>query len=142
MQNALVFKKRYVLLIILLLVVGFGAYLIATFSPVGQKVIKKEKVSNLVNLYVTEVNAGATTAFSYRFYLFDASKSDEAFIKSLSGESSPFLITSDRDALKNIQNRSIYISVKGEIYSFHSSPGIKINNFIYSFPVYLTSKPF
>jgi hypothetical protein len=141
MQNVPVFKKRYVLAI-LILIVSFMAYRISQFTPVGQIVINKVKVTNLVNLYITEVNAGATTAFSYRFYLFDASKSDDAFNKSLDGKSHPFLITSDRNALKKVKNNAIYISVTGEIYSFYSSPGIEKNGFIYSVPVYLTAKPF
>ncbi|MEM6159654.1 hypothetical protein AAH446_03675 [Erwinia sp. P6884] len=142
MQNALVFKKRYVLLAILLLTVCFVAYRLTNFSPVGQLVINKVKVTNLVNLYITEVNGGATTAFSYRFYLFDASKSDEAFSESLNGESHPFLITSDRNALKKVEDNTIYISVRGEVYSFYSSPGVEKNGFIYSVPIHLTAKPF
>jgi len=142
MRSAPVFRKRYVLLAILFLIVSFVTYRITHFTPVGQSVINKVKVTNLINLYVTEVNAGATTAFSYRFYLFDASKSDAAFIESLNGKSHPFLITSDRDALKKVENQAIYISVKGEVYSFYSSPGIMKEGFIYSVPVYLTATPF
>ncbi|MDW8845461.1 hypothetical protein SD961_06050 [Erwinia sp. MMLR14_017] len=142
MRNVLVFKKRYVLLAMLFFIVSFVTYRITQFSPVGQSVINKVKVNNLINLYVTEVNAGATTAFSYRLYLFDASKSDAAFNQSLNGKSHPFLITSDRHALKKVENQAIYVSVKGEVYSFYSSPGIMKNGLIYSVPVYLTVTPF
>lgn len=65
MQNALAFKKRYLLLILLALV-AFGVYKVLHFSPLEQEIIKKVKVNNLANLYITEASAGATTGFSYR----------------------------------------------------------------------------
>ena len=67
MQNAQVFKKRY-LLLILLAVVAYRIYNLLHFSPLEQVIIKKVKVNNLANLYITEASAGATTGFSYRFY--------------------------------------------------------------------------
>ncbi|MDU4276274.1 MAG: hypothetical protein E7I10_23750, partial [Enterobacter asburiae] len=71
MQNAQVFKRRY-LLLIPLTVIAFGIYKMLHFSPLEQEIIKKVKVNNLANLFITEASAGATTGFSYRFYLYDA----------------------------------------------------------------------
>ncbi|RRZ91611.1 polymorphic toxin type 44 domain-containing protein [Erwinia sp. 198] len=135
------FKKGYVLLIFLVLLISFGAYKTERFSPVERKIIKKSQINRLLNLYVTEVNAGATTAFSYRFYLFDADRNDKSFLDSLN-DTKPFLITSDPDAFKKVENNAIYLSVKGHVFSFSNSPAVRINEVIYSAPVYLTSTPF
>lgn len=141
MPNAQVFKKRYILLI-LLAVVYCGGYKVLNFSPVEQKIIRKVKVNNLVNLYITEASTGATTGFSYRFYLYDASKNDNAFMASPEDDKKPFMITSDKDAFKMVKNDAIYLSVKGAIYTFQTPATYLTGNSIYSIPVYLTSSPF
>ena len=141
MQNAQVFKKRY-LLLILLAVVAYGIYNLLHFSPLEQVIIKKAKVNNLANLYITEASAGATTGFSYRLYLYDATKDDKAFIASLEDDHEPFMITTDKDALTKVENDAIYLSVKGTIYTFHNQAAYKVRDSIYSVPVYLTASPF
>lgn len=70
MQNALVFRKGY-LLLILLAVVVIGVYKVLHYSPLEQEIIKKVKINNLATLYITEASTGATSGFSYRFYLYD-----------------------------------------------------------------------
>lgn len=141
MQNAQVFKKRY-LLLILLAVVAYGIYNLLHFSPLEQVIIKKVKVNNLANLYITEASAGATTGFSYRFYLYDVTKDDKAFMASLENDHQPFMITTDKDALKKVENNAIYLSVKGTIYTFHSPADYLAGGSIYSVPVYLTASPY
>lgn len=141
MQNAQVFKKRY-LLLVLLAVVAFGVYKVLHFSPLEQEIIKKVRVNKLANLYITEASTGATTGFSYRFYLYDATKDDKTFIASLEDSYKPFMITTDKDALKKVENDAIYLSVKGTIYTFHNQAAYKVRNSIYSVPVYLTASPF
>ena len=66
MQNALVFRKGY-LLLILLAVVVIGVYKVLHYSPLEQEIIKKVKINNLATLYITEASTGATSGFSYRF---------------------------------------------------------------------------
>ena len=100
------------------------------------------KVNNLANLYITEASAGATTGFSYRFYLYDATKDDKAFMASLEDDYEPFMITTDKDTLKKVENDAIYLSVKGTVYTFHSPADYLAGGSIYSVPVYLTSSPF
>ena len=141
MQNVQVFKKQY-LLLILLTVIAFGIYKVLHFSPLEQQIIKKVKVNNLANLYITEVSAGATTGFSYRFYMYDANKDDRAFMESLKDDDEPFMITTDKDALMKVENDAIYLSVKGTIYTFHNQAAYKARDSIYSVPVYLTAIPF
>lgn len=141
MQNAQVFKKRY-LLLILLAVVAYGIYNLLHFSPLEQVIIKKVKVNNLANLHITEASAGATTGFSYRFYLYDVTKDDKAFMASLENDHQPFMITTDKDALKKVENNAIYLSVKGTIYTFHSPADYLAGGSIYSVPVYLTASPY
>lgn len=141
MQNAQVFKRRY-LLLIPLTVIAFGIYKMLHFSPLEQEIIKKVKVNNLVNLFITEASAGATTGFSYRFYLYDANKDDKSFIKSLKDDDEPFMITTDKNALRKVENDAIYLSVKGTIYTFHNQAAYRVHDSIYSVPVYLTAIPF
>ncbi|HCR9748356.1 TPA: hypothetical protein OPR08_000531 [Citrobacter koseri] len=141
MQNARAFKKRY-LLVILLAVVVFGVYKVLRFSPLEQQIIEKVKVNNLANLYITEASAGATTDFSYRFYLYDATKDDKAFMASLEDDNYPFMITSDKDALQKVENGAIYLSVKGTIYTFHAPADYLYRGSVYSVPVYMNASPF
>lgn len=141
MQNAQVFKKSYLLLILLAIII-FGIYKVLNFSPLEQNIINKVKINNLVNLYITEASAGATTEFSYRFYLYDASKDDKAFMASLKDDRKPFLITSDKDAFKEAKNDAVYLSVKGAIYTFQTPATYLVGSSIYSIPIYLTSSPF
>ena len=141
MQNAQVFKRRY-LLLIPLAVIAFGIYKMLHFSPLEQEIIKKVKVNNLANLFITEASAGATTGFSYRFYLYDANKDDKSFIKSLKDDDEPFMITTDKNALRKVENDAIYLSVKGTIYTFHNQAAYRVHDSIYSVPVYLTAIPF
>ncbi|MGK3143840.1 hypothetical protein [Pantoea sp. C2G6] len=139
MQNARVFKKRY-LLLILLAVFAFGAYSVFHSLSPEQVLIRKLKVNSLVNLYITEANAGATTDFSYRFYLYDASKDDKTFMAGLSGNE-PFMITADKDAFIKVSKDAIFLSVKGKIDNFHSPAFYRAGGAIYSVPVYLTTSP-
>lgn len=141
MQNVQAFKKRY-LFLILLAVIGFGVYKGLQFSALEQEIIKKVKVTPLANLYITEASAGASTGFSYRFYLYDATQDDKAFIASLEDNHEPFMITTDKEALKKVENNAIYLSVKGSIYTFHNQAAYKVRDSIYTIPVYLTSSPF
>lgn len=141
MQNAQVFKRRY-LLLIPLTVIAFEIYKMLHFSPLEQEIIKKVKVNNLANLFITEASAGATTGFSYRFYLYDANKDDKSFIKSLKDDDEPFMITTDKNALRKVENDAIYLSVKGTIYTFHNQAAYRVHDSIYSVPVYLTAIPF
>ncbi|WP_406915523.1 hypothetical protein [Enterobacter quasiroggenkampii] len=141
MQNAQVFKRRY-LLLIPLIVIAFGVYNMLHFSPLEQEIIKKVKVNNQANLFITEASSGATTGFSYRFYLYDANKDDKSFIKSLKDDDEPFMITTDKNALRKVENDAIYLSVKGTIYTFHNQAAYRAHDSIYSVPVYLTAIPF
>lgn len=127
---------------ILLAVIPFGVYKVLHFSSFEQIIIKKVKVNNLANLYITEASAGATTGFSYRFYLYDATKDNEAFLASLKDDDEPFIITTDKEALNKVEDDRIYLSVKGTIYTFHNQAAYKVRDTIYSVPVYLTASPF
>lgn len=141
MQNARVFKKRYLLFILMILVI-VGVYQTLHDSPLDQQVINKVHVNSLANLYITESSAGATTRFSYRFYLYDAAKSDQEFATSLEGDIQPFMITTDKDALKKVENDAIYLSIRGTIYNFQSPASYVVRGSIFSVPIYLNSAPF
>ncbi|QCA04304.1 hypothetical protein [Pantoea vagans] len=142
MQNAPVFKKRLLLLVLMLIIFVFTGWQLSKLSPLEQSIIKKVNISNRINLYITKASAGATTDFSYRFYLYDASRNDESFKENLTDNLQPFLITSDGNAFKRVQDKAVYLRVKGEIFAFYSSPGIRIDDVLYSVPVFLNASPF
>ena len=141
MRNTPVFKKRY-LLVLLFPVLLWVAFKIAHFSPLEQTLFQTIPVTSQVSLYITEASAGATTNFSYRFYLYDAHKDDRAFMASLKDDNQPFMITSDRNALQKVDDGAIYLSVKGTVYRFTNAPACRVGNSIYSVPVYLTATPY
>lgn len=141
MRNLPVFKKRY-LLVLLFPVLVWVAFKIAYFSPLEQRLLQTIPVTSQINLYITEASAGATTNFSYRFYLYDAHKDARAFLASLKDDNQPFLITTDRNALQKVDNGAIYLSVKGTVYRFTNTPACRVGNSIYSVPVYLTATPY
>ena len=60
----------------------------------------------------------------------------------LEDDNAPFMITTDKDALKKVENDAIYLSVKGTIYTFHAPADYLVSGSVYSVPVYLTSSPF
>ncbi len=139
MRNAPVFKKRYIAIPVLIIFLIL-CYICFNFPPVGQSIIKKVKVNNLANLYITQVSAGATTAFSYRYYLYDASKSDQEFMDNLQ-DISPFLIIADDKAIVKIENEAIHLQVKGDIYAFNSPAGYRVSTGLYTVGVYLKASP-
>lgn len=134
--------KEKLFTFILLAAISFVVYKAWHFSPPGQEIVRKVKVNNLVNLYITEASAGVTTDFSYRFYLYDSSKDDKEFKVSLKDNLSPFMITEDKDALDKVENGAIYLSVKGKIYTFRSPAPYIIRGSIYYVPIYITASPF
>ena len=141
MRSAQVFKKRH-LLILLFPVLFWAAFKIAHLSPLEQTLLQTVPVTSHVSLYITEVSAGATTDFSYRFYLYDASKNTHAFMASLKEGNEPFMITTDRNALQKVEDGVIYLSVKGTLYRFTNAPACRVGKTLYSVPVYLAAKPY
>ncbi|MDU5474871.1 MULTISPECIES: hypothetical protein [Pantoea] len=142
MRSALGFKKRYVVIAILAITLSYGIYKLTQLSPLEQKILRKVNINTHAALYITEADAGATTDFSYRYYLFDASKSDKDFINSLAADRQPFLITADPNAFQKVENNAIYLSVKGDVFAFHNAPVYQIKGALFSVPVYLTSEPY
>ncbi|WP_265909091.1 hypothetical protein [Erwinia billingiae] len=141
MQNARAIKKRYVLMPLAILLAG-GIFWFSRITPFSESIIKKFPLSNLAVLYVTEGNAGATTAWSYRFYLYDAAKSEGDFAASIKKGTKPFLITSDKDAEINVDNGNLTLSVHGTVYSYHSNASYRLSSGVYSVPVYLQASPY
>lgn len=140
MRNVQVFKKRYLLLLLLPVFIWI-AFKIIQFSPLEQTLLQKIPVTRQVSLYITEASAGATTAFSYRFYLYDASKDERAVMAALQHDNEPFMITSDRNAFQKVENGAIYLSTKGTLYRFTNAPACRVGDIIYTVPVYLTASP-
>lgn len=120
MQNVPVFKKRYLLLLILLTAIICIGYKAIHFSPLEQQLFRKVPVNNLVNLYVTEASAGATTDFSYRFFLYDAKKNDADFTAHMN-EEIPFMITNDKATKIRVTDGQVYLKVQGDLYSFRNT---------------------
>ncbi len=133
MRAVRVFKKRYLLVLAALLVCCIGWIIYVMAFPVGQTLHQTVKVNSLVNLYVTQADAGATTAFSYRYYLYDAKQRDVDFMKHIDDET-PFMITSDDKATSTVKDDQLYLRVRGDIYSF--------SNLNYSVRIHLDAAPF
>ena len=142
MLNAQAFKKRHALWIFLLLAIAYAIYMLSKISPLEQSIIHEEKINNQVNIFITEASEGATTNFSYNFYLYDSSKSAENFKSALKDNYSPFLITSDANALRKVERGVIYLDVKGKVFVFNNTPAYKYNNSIYTVPVVITARPY
>jgi hypothetical protein len=126
MQDDVVFNKRRIFTLIAL-AIAFVIYKFWGVFSVEQTLYQKVKVNSLVNLYVTQADAGATTAFSYRYYLYDAKKSDTDFMTHAKNET-PFMITNDDKATTTIKDDQIFLHVRGDIYFFDNvSYSVKIN---------------
>nr|WP_159465080.1 hypothetical protein [Scandinavium goeteborgense] len=119
MQKERVFKKRYVLIPVFIVLVIAGCFLHFLNFPVEQLLYEKVKVNHLVTLYVTQASAGAMTSFSYHYYLYEANKSEVDFMAHVDDET-PFMITSDSKATATVNNGQLYLRVRGDIYSYHS----------------------
>ncbi|MGB9094958.1 hypothetical protein [Erwinia sp.] len=141
MQSVRGFKKRYFLVPLVVLLAG-GIYLLSQLTPFSERVLKKVQINNLAVLYVTEGDAGATTAYSYRYFVYDASKSEKEFTESIGGDTQPFMITSDKDAEAKVDDGKLYLNVRGKIYSYSSSVSYKLSSGVYSVPVYLNAAPY
>nr|WP_318383644.1 hypothetical protein [uncultured Enterobacter sp.] len=141
MQNALAFKMRYLVITLIMLGVA-GIYFLSQFTPFEQHIIKKIPINRLATLIITEGDAGATTGNSYRYYLFDASKSDTDFMENLKRDDAPFMITSDENAVIKSDKGSVYLTVKGDIYTFNNQGSFRLRDSLYSIPVYLSASPY
>ncbi|GEM_PF-177558 len=127
MRKQRVFKKRYVLVPILLFLAWLGWIVFFMTFPVEHELYKKVKINNAVNLYVTQASAGAMTSFSYHYYLYDAKKSDTDFMDHVKSETA-FMVTNDDRAIAEVKEGQLYLRVHGKIYSFNNvSNGVRIN---------------
>ncbi|MFH0474193.1 hypothetical protein ACGCE5_09385 [Kluyvera ascorbata] len=133
MQKIRVFKKRYILVPVVFALAWLGWVLFFMTFPVGQDLYQKVKVNNLVNLYVTQASAGAMTSFSYRYYLYDATKDDANFMAHVKDET-PFMITNDDKATATVKDDQLYLKVRGEIYSYRNTS--------YSVRIHLDAAPY
>lgn len=131
MRNVQVFKWVTMLLAIAAL---YGVWK-AFNSPIDQTIYKVEKVNPQIMLYITEGSAGATTDFVYQYYLIPSAVTKSDFLKYLDDKYQSFLSTSDGNPEINISDGAIYLTVKGNVYSFN-------NGASYSTTIYLKASPF
>ena len=133
MQKERVFKKRYVFIPALFIVLMIAWVIHFLTFPVGHDLYKTVKVNNLVTLYVTQASAGAMTSFSYHYYLYDATKSEADFMAHIDDQRA-FMVTSDSKATATANNGHLYLRVRGDIFSF--------NNGSYKVIVHLDASPY
>ncbi|WP_312269054.1 hypothetical protein [Pseudescherichia sp.] len=140
MQRERAFKKRYIVAL-LVIVVAWAAYMLPNwFFPVGYTLYKKVPVSEKANIYVVQTDAGATTAYSYRYYVVDAKVSDDDFMTNVA-DAAPFLNTKDEKAVLNVKDNQIFLRVRGEIYSFDSPALYRSGADIHSVAIHLDAAP-
>lgn len=133
MQKQRVFKKRYILIPALLIVIWLGWIVFFMTFPVEHELYKKVKINNAVNLYVTQASAGAMTSFSYHYYLYDAKKSDNDFMANVKNEAA-FMVTNDDRAIAEVKEGQLCLRVHGNVYSF--------NNVSNGVIIYLDASPY
>jgi len=133
MQKPQFFKKRYILIPILLFLIWLGWIVFFMTFPVEHDLYKKIKINNAVNLYVTQASAGAMTSFSYHYYLYDAKKSDADFMDHVKNETA-FMVTNDDKAIAEVKEGQLYLRVHGNVYSF--------KNVSDSVGIYLDASPY
>jgi hypothetical protein len=138
MRIVRVFKFRY-LIIFILLAALYVVYQFFTME-VDQRLIRKEKINSMASIYITEVDLGATTATSYRYYVAP-NKGDEYFIQSLEEGLKPFLLTSDPATQITVIDGAVHLIVHGDIFQFRNSPAYVSNGATLSVPVYLDASP-
>ncbi|MCM7515165.1 hypothetical protein HWQ17_10215 [Enterobacter pasteurii] len=135
MLNALVFKKKWLYIIVMIILLGCGIWrVVDEFLYLEQDIIRREKVGELSTLIITESSAGATTPYVYQYYLYSAKKSDADFLNDLRNGYEPFLVTTASDVYVKIVDNSIHLKVSGDIFKFNNVAG-------YSF-IYMDSSPF
>lgn len=135
MLNALVFKKKWLYIIVMIILLGCGIWrVVDEFLYLEQDIIRREKVGELSTLIITESSAGATTPYVYQYYLYSAKKSDADFLNDLRNGYEPFLVTTASDVYVKIIDNSIHLKVSGDIFKFNNVAG-------YSF-IYMDSSPF
>ncbi len=140
MQRERVFKKRYIIALAVI-VLAWAAYMLPSrFFPVGYTLYKKMPVNDKANIYVVQTDAGATTAYSYRYYVVDAKESDADFMENVA-DAAPFLNTKDEKAVLSVKDSQIYLRVRGEIYSFDSPALYRSGADIYSISIHLDAAP-
>ncbi|WP_337038592.1 MULTISPECIES: hypothetical protein [Pseudescherichia] len=97
-------------------------------------------MNDKANIYVVQTDAGATTAYSYRYYVVDAKESDADFMANVAN-AAPFLNTRDEKAVLKVKDNQIYLRVRGEIYSFDSPAVYQSGSEIHSVDIYLEAAP-
>ncbi|MFI3310658.1 hypothetical protein [Ewingella allii] len=146
MQYAHAFRRadsRVVLVIALLL----GGYYfchtsINSFFNNDDVVITRQlTVSKLVNLYIAETSAGATTPMVYYFYLIGADADAKRLIAEDTDRQKSFLSTSDRNVVVEIINTDLFLKVSGDIYQFDNRGMFKYKDNLYGVRVFLESRP-
>ena len=141
MQRERAFKKRYIVALVVIVLAWVAYMLPSWFFPVGYTLYKKVPVNDRANIYVVQTDAGATTAFSYRYYIVDAKESDADFMANVA-DAAPFLNTKDEKAVLNVKDSQIYLRVRGEIYSFDSPALYRSGSDIHSVAIYLDAAPY
>lgn len=140
MQREQVFKKRYIIALVVI-ALAWAVYMLPSwFFPVGYTLYKKVPINDKANIYVVQTDAGATTAYSYRYYVVDAKESDDDFMTNVA-DAAPFLNTKDEKAVLNVKDNQIYLRVRGEIYSFDSPALYRSGDDIHSISIHLDAGP-
>lgn len=120
MQQERFFKKRYILIPVLLALAFAGWIFFFMNFPVEQELHSKVSVNNWAVLYVTQANSGAMTSFTYNYYLLDARRSEADFLTHID-QATPFMVTNDPAVKIDVKDDGVYLHVRGDVYSFHNT---------------------
>ncbi|MEG5464678.1 hypothetical protein [Enterobacter chuandaensis] len=129
MLSAQVSKKKWLYLVVVIALVGYGLWrVVDNFFYLEQRITHRENIGPFSTLYTTESSAGATTSNVYKYYLYPAKSSDENFLKEVRNGYEPFLMTTASDVKFNIEENAIHLKVAGDIFKFNNVAG---HTFIY-----------
>ncbi|MEZ6874861.1 hypothetical protein [Enterobacter sp. KBR-315C3_2022] len=120
MQKERVFKKRYILVPLFIVLAMIGWIVSFMSFPIEHEMYKRVKVNNGTVLYVTQASAGAMTSFSYHYYFYDATKSDADFLTHVN-DLNAFMVTNDDKAMINVKDDEVYLRVRGDVFSFRNT---------------------
>ncbi|MGV8918558.1 MAG: hypothetical protein ACOH2R_12280 [Pseudomonas sp.] len=97
-----------------------GTWVLSPSAPNLDKVILSYPIGDRAFVYGVRNNlAGATSGYSYRYYVSRELVSEQAILSSLV-RSTPFLVTTDPAVKIEGNGSELAVLVKGQVYDFHS----------------------
>ncbi|WP_296187697.1 hypothetical protein [Pseudomonas sp. UBA1879] len=90
-------------------------------SPVLSKIVARYPIGENGMVYAVLTDAGgATSPFIYRYFLHQRLDDDQLALKAMARDGKAFLVTRDAHANVSVAEGRVNVSVKEQVYRFHS----------------------